>query len=39
MFYGFSLFQFRKIIVDRDSCYKLVSSDYPVKVVKVNILK
>ncbi|XP_025407461.1 protein ABHD18 [Sipha flava] len=29
-----SLFQFRKIIIDRDSCYKLVSSDYPVKIVK-----
>lgn len=36
MFYYFSLFQFRKLIVDRDSCFKLVPSDYPVKVVKVN---
>lgn len=36
MYYDFSLFQFRKLIVDRDSCFKLVSSDYPVKVVKVS---
>lgn len=29
-----SLFQFRNHIIDRDSCFKLVSSDYPVKIIK-----
>ncbi|VVC43113.1 Hypothetical protein CINCED_3A019799 [Cinara cedri] len=31
-----SLFQFRNIIVNRDSCFKLVSSDYPVEIIKKN---
>eukprot|EP00102_Acyrthosiphon_pisum_P025003 XP_016662213.1 PREDICTED: protein ABHD18 [Acyrthosiphon pisum] len=29
-----SLFQFRNHIIDRESCFKLVSADYPVKIVK-----
>ncbi|XP_050544214.1 protein ABHD18 [Daktulosphaira vitifoliae] len=30
------LFEFRKLIVNRDSCYKLVPPNYPVEIVKKN---